>query len=264
MKILLYQQDIIWADPEANYRKVEAVLAAHPEGQLLVLPEMFTTGFVTDPDHMQLLSDAREGHRLQTAEDVEARLRQIAARHDCALAGSVAVEDTEGFHNRFYFVCPDGTIYAADKRHLFSYGGETRCYRPGRERVVAEYGGLRFLMIVCYDLRFPVWSRCVDDYDVLLCVANWPAVRQHSWNTLLQARAMENQCYVVGVNRVGEDHICPYNGGTMAVHPYGDPLTECPRKVESVISFEPDMEMLRGYRAKFPSLHDRDRFEIQI
>jgi predicted amidohydrolase len=254
MKILLYQQDIVWADPEANYRKVEALLETHPEGELLVLPEMFTTGFVTDPEHTPL----------ETAEAAEARLRDIAARHRCALAGSVAVEDAEGYHNRFYFVRPDGHIYRSDKRHLFSYGGETRYYRPGGERVVAEYGGLRFLMIVCYDLRFPVWSRCVDDYDVLLCVANWPAVRQHTWNVLLQARAAENQAYVIGVNRVGEDHICPYNGGTMAVHPYGEALVECPRKVESVVTFEPDAEMLRAYRAKFPALHDRDRFEIHI
>jgi predicted amidohydrolase len=264
MKILLYQQDIVWADPEANYRKVEAVLEAHPEGELLVLPEMFSTGFVTDPKHMQLLSASADGLQLEAAEAVESRLRAMAARHHCALAGSVAVQDAEGYHNRFYFVCPDGTLYAADKRHLFSYGGEDRYYRPGQERVVATYGGLRFLIIVCYDLRFPVWSRCVDDYDVLLCVANWPAVRQHSWNTLLQARAMENQCYVVGVNRVGEDHICPYNGGSMAVHPYGDPLVECPRKEESVVVFEPDMEMLNGYRTKFPALHDRDKFVIKV
>jgi predicted amidohydrolase len=253
MKILLYQQDIVWCDPEANYRKVESVLAAHPEGDLLVLPEMFTTGFVTDPTTTPL----------ESAERVETRLRQIAAQHHCALAGSVAVRDAAGAHNRFYFVRPDEQLYSADKRHLFSYGGEDRYYCPGSQRVIAEWLGVRFLIIVCYDLRFPVWSRCIDDYDVLLCVANWPAVRQHAWNTLLQARAMENQCYVIGVNRVGEDHICPYNGGSMAVHPYGDPLVECPRKLESVVTVEPDMEMLQCYRAKFPALHDRDRFIIE-
>lgn len=253
MKITLYQQDIVWLDPEANYRKIESVLESHPDSDLLVLPEMFTTGFLTQPHRGGMESD----------EEVRRRMLDLAQRHQCALAGSVAIEAEDGtYRNRFYFVRPDGGIDYADKRHLFSYGGEHLAYTPGDRRVVAEYMGVRFLLIVCYDLRFPVWARCLNDYDVMLCVANWPSVRQRSWEVLLQARAMENQCYMVGVNRVGVDKICDYAGGTTAVHFYGEPLETCPPQQEGCVTFEPDMEALCHFRDKFPVLADSDRFEI--
>lgn len=255
MKITLYQQDIVWLDPEANYRKVEALLASSPESDLLVLPEMFTTGFVTHPKPGSLESDA----------SVRERLSQLAARYDCALAGSVAIEDAPGiYRNRFYFVQPDGRIDYADKRHLFSFGGEHLVYKPGDRRVVVEYKGVRFLLLVCYDLRFPVWARCLDDYDVLLLVANWPDVRQYSWEILLKARAIENQCYAVGVNRVGKDQLCAYAGGSMALHFYGHPIAAATSGEEQSFSFEPELEPLRHFREKFPVMSDSDRFEIQL
>jgi len=308
MKIALYQQDIVWCAPEANYRKVATVLSGLSGCDLLVLPEMFTTGFVMEPDAvaMEFPSEKMEGRvmpevsltsgqgaeagemasrateriaeagvRNQTAdsrsrkviglensEAVEERLRGLSMRYHCALAGSVAVQECGRCFNRFYFMRPDGSFEYADKHHLFSYGGENVHYTPGRQRVVVDYLGIRFLILICYDLRFPVWSRCRNDYDILLCVANWPAVRQLSWNVLLRARAIENQCYAVGVNRVGEDHICPYAGGSMAVHPYGELLAECGTGQEGCAIFEPDMEMLQSYREKFPSLQDADCFRI--
>lgn len=307
MKIALYQQDIVWCDPEANYRKVETVLAGLSRCDLLVLPEMFTTGFVMEPDAVMMkpspfsarlspdecaasagsaemakcgteaaaevdpltaaevrVPDNGQGPHcgLETPPAVEERLRTLSERYHCALAGSVAVQDGGRCFNRFYFMRPDGSFEYADKHHLFSYGGENLCYTPGQRRVVVNYLGVRFLILICYDLRFPVWSRCRDDYDILLCAANWPAVRQLSWNVLLRARAIENQCYAVGVNRVGEDKICPYAGGSTAVHPYGELLAECGTDQEGCAVFEPDMEMLRGYREKFPSLQDADRFQI--
>lgn len=308
MKIALYQQDIVWCDPEANYRKVETVLAGLPGCDLLVLPEMFTTGFVMEPGVTEMepvafsrrqpssecvaLPGNQEGAKcgmeavaadgeaetiswdvvpesgqgphfgLETPPAVEERLRRLSERYHCALAGSVAVQEGGRCFNRFYFMRPDGSFEYADKHHLFSYGGENVHYTPGQRRVVVDYLGVRFLILICYDLRFPVWSRCLDDYDILLCAANWPAVRQFSWSVLLRARAIENQCYAVGVNRVGEDKICPYAGGSMAVHPYGELLAECNADKESCAVFEPDMEMLRSYREKFPSLQDADRFQI--
>lgn len=308
MKIALYQQDIVWCDPEANYRNVELVLTELSGCDLLVLPEMFTTGFVMEPDAVTMkIPDFTQGsHRdtcavwagngekgkygteretvkgdlamvpienvpdegqmakrgLEIPQMVEERLCSLSMRYGCALAGSVAVQDNGCYFNRFYFIRPDGSFEFADKHHLFSYGGETVHYTPGQRRVVVDYLGIRFLILICYDLRFPVWSRCQDDYDILLCVANWPAVRQLSWNVLLRARAIENQCYVVGVNRVGEDKICPYAGGSMAVHPYGEVLAECGIDKEGWAVFEPDMEMLRSYREKFPSLQDADSFRI--
>lgn len=254
MKISLFQQDIQWLDLQANYLKVESVLSAHPDTDLLVLPEMCTTGFVTSPQPGQL----------ESPEAVEQRLKALAARYNTALCGSFAVSEGSTNCNRAYFVSPEGNVWFADKHHLFAPGGEARDYKAGDRKCIVEWRGIRFLLLVCYDLRFPVWSRYAEgsEYDISLYVANWPLKRQLAWDTLLSARAIENQAFVIGVNRVGQDPVCQYSGGTRAIHPYGHILAECPDGVESVCSFEPDMEKLREYRQKFPSLKDSDRFVI--
>lgn len=255
MRITLYQQDIAWLDPAANYSKIESVLAGNPETDLLVLPEMCSTGFVTCPR----LND------IETVAEVEARLLVLAARYQTALCGSFAVTLPDGTNrNRCYFATPDGELHFADKHHLFSIGGEHMGYVPGTDRVVVEWQGVRFLLLVCYDLRFPVWSRLTEDlaYDILVCVANWPQQRRLAWDTLLPARAIENQAFVIGVNRVGKDNICPYDGGTRAIHPYGHILAQCPDGQESVCTFEPDMQKLGDFRRKFPSSRDADRFKL--
>ena len=254
MKITLFQQNITWLDPEDNYLKIESVLMSQPDTDLLVMPEMCSTGFVTNPQPGQI----------EKPEDVEKCLKRLAAKYNTALCGSFAVATSEGNRNRCYFVTPEGEVHFADKRHLFSPGGEAKGYQAGKEKCIVEWHGLRFLLLVCYDLRFCVWSRNTAEapYDVMICVANWPSQRQLAWNTLLPARAIENQVYVIGVNRVGQDEMCPYSGGTVAIHPYGHIVAQCTDNLEGVCSFEPDIEKLKDFRKKFPCQVDADRFVI--
>ena len=187
---------------------------------------------------------------------------KVAAERDCAIAGSVAVEENGTYYNRFYFVYPDGTIRSYDKKHLFSYGGEHLCFTAGKERVVVEFRGVRMLLQICYDLRFPVWTRNRGDYDMILYVASWPTSRVEAWNLLLRARAIENQCYVAGVNRVGTDPSCTYCGGTVLIDPYGKTVAECETGRECEVSGSVDMEQLEVYRKKFPVLGDADAFDL--
>ena len=157
----------------------------------------------------------------------------------------------------------NGSVTVYDKRHLFTYGGEQERFSAGHERVITEWRGWRFLLTVCYDLRFPIWLRNRDDYDAIICVANWPDKRRYHWDTLLRARAIENQCYVLGVNRVGEDPVCVYDGGTVLLDPYGNPVASCPDSTQCECSGELDMKMIQDYRAKFPVLEDADIFELK-
>lgn len=253
MKIVILQTDIYWANPKKNLECAEEMLKKYAEVDLFVLPEMFSTGFCTQPQGI--------------AEPVESEslvwMKRVAAERNCAIAGSVAIEDGGKFFNRFYFVHPDGLVQSYDKKHLFTYGGEHKQFTPGTERVIVSYKGVRFLMQICYDLRFPVWSRNRGDYDVALYVASWPVPRIEAWKALLRARAIENQCYVVAVNRVGEDPNCSYCGGSGVINPYGKTIAVCEDyKVcgaEAVI----DMDVLEDFRKKFPVLNDADDFCLQ-
>ena len=253
MKITLIQPDIVWGDPQANCAHLDSLLAGAEKADLYVLPEMFTTGFAT-------LKNA-------TVEHGEpciglAWMQRKAADLNAAVAGSIALEVGEKCANRFYFVRPDGSYEQYDKHHLFGYGGEGDRFLAGDRRVVVEYKGVRFLLAVCYDLRFPVWLRSRDDYDVLLLVASWPDVRRFAWDTLARARAIENACYVAAVNRVGEDPACQYNGGTAFIGPYGETLAQAVNGKEDVVYGEIDLERLSAYHAKFPVLSDADRFTL--
>ena len=248
MNVTLVQQDLVWADAPQNHERFEAALLAAPGSDLYVLPEMWNTGFVMQPAPV---AQSPDGPSLRW-------MHCMARQLDAALAGSIAVRLADGSYvNRLYFVTPDGVAAHYDKHHLFSYGGETRCYTPGRERVVASWRGVRFLLLVCYDLRFPLWSRCRDDYDAILYVASWPTRRELAWRTLLRARAIENQCYVVGVNRVGSDPVCDYFGGSAFVNPYGE-AQECPDGVPATLTGTIDLPFLRHFRDKFPVLAERD------
>lgn len=257
MRITLFQQNIDWLSPASNYAKIEAVLAAHPDTDLLVVPEMCSTGFVTNP----------QPGDVEPAAVVEERILSLSRRYATAICGSFAVSlGTPGDNrNRCYFVTPEGELHHYDKHHLFTIGGEARGYVPGQERPVVVWRGVRFLFVICYDLRFPVWARntAAAPYDIMICVANWPVQRRLAWDTLLAARAIENQTFVIGVNRVGEDTMCPYDGGTRAVHPYGHILAQCPDGEESVCTFEPDIEKLEDFRKKFPSFKDADPFVLR-
>lgn len=249
MKLTLIQTDIVWGNVQANLTQVEHLMREAEKSDLYVLPEMFSTGFATDPEGLA---------ETEPAESLSWMCR-MADELDAAVAGSVALKCTDGtFRNRFYFVKPGRQIEHYDKHHLFSYGHENEYYTSGENRVVVEFRGVRFLLMVCYDLRFPMWSRNREDYDCALYVASWPTSRIEVWNTLLKARALENQCYVVGVNRIGEDPACSYSGGTQLIDAYGRVRCACAENTAATVSAELDLEKLMSFRKKFPVLKDRD------
>ena len=238
--------------PCRNRFGAEAMMASAPGCDLYVLPEMFSTGFCTSP----------EGVAEPEPCDSLKWMKDSAEMFSAAIAGSVAVEENGRFFNRFYFVTPDGNAVHYDKRHLFTYGGEHLKFTAGKERKIVEYKGVRILLQVCYDLRFPVWSRNRGDYDMALYVASWPETRADAWRQLLKARAIENQCFVAGVNRIGTDPSNSYCGGTMLIDPYGKVIAECADGMESVAVAEISMEELAAFRQKFPVLDDADDFEL--
>lgn len=271
MKVAISQWNLLWADPEANVKKADQALAAVPEADLYVLPEMFSTGFCTEPEGIaegceplglneDLITSGTGPKGPKTLQWMLSR----AAQKNCALAGSFAIKEEGRFFNRFYFVCPDGKFASYDKRHLFTYGGEDKRFTSGKERVIVPWKGVRILLQVCYDLRFPVFCRNRGDYDMIIYVASWPSSRIEVWKTLLRARAIENQCFVVGVNRIGTDPSCEYCGGSAIIDAYGRTLAHCPDGEESTVAAELNMEALTEFRKKFPVLEDGDGFELAL
>lgn len=245
--------NLAWCNTQENLTRAAAFMRNHPGADVYVLPEMFTTGFSMEPHR---IAEPMEGPSL-------AWMRSMAAELDAAVVGSVAAVAPEGgYKNRMYFVTPDGKVTHYDKRHLFSYSGEDKHYEAGTERVIVEFRGVRFFLQVCYDLRFPVFGRNLDDYDVALYVANWPDKRRMAWDILLRARAIENQAVVIGVNRVGNDPMCHYDGGTVAIDFFGYVAASCEDNAEQVVTYEVKMDELRHYRDKFPSLADSDDFSL--
>lgn len=254
MRIALIQSDIVWGDELANRNHLDELLASAGKGaELYVLPEMFSTGFATSSD------DALEEEPSATLEWMKAK----AAELDAAMCGSIALRLSDGrCVNRMYFVYPDGRCIHYDKRHLFGYGGENRRFSAGSERVVVEFKGIRFLLAVCYDLRFPVWLRNQGDYDAMIIVASWPESRRFAWDTLVRARAIENQCFVLAVNRKGNDPNCTYNGGSALVGPKGETIAAAEDYKEQLLVAELDMQELEDFRSAFPVLEDRDQHTI--
>ena len=275
MKITILQRDIVWGDAETNRIRADEVINRLSPTDLIVLPEMFSTGFVTEPEG---IAESDDGDTLRWMID-------RADTSDCAVAGSVAVKSGERYANRFYFVKPGGDVTFCDKHHLFTYGGEDRRFTAGNEKTTVEWRGVRIRLLVCYDLRFPVWSRNVirtcepenprcsavgsplpptnPPYDLALYVASWPASRIDAWDILLRARAIENQCYVAGVNRVGTDPACAYCGGSAVVDAYGRITASCGRDIEAEAEAFIDQEALEAFRKKFPVLEDADRFATE-
>lgn len=253
MKLLLLQTDIVWKDPQANLEKAAGLIAAAPPADLIVLPEMFTTGYATDP----------EGAAEKDGAAALEWMKQAARTTGAAVAGSVAIEEEGRFYNRFFFVKPDGSHTFYNKRHLFSFAGEDKGYTRGAERVTVEWMGFRILLQVCYDLRFPVFARNRGDYDMIIYSASWPTVRIDVWNTLLKARAIENLCYVAGVNRVGRDPYTSYSGGTYMFDYKGRVMADAGQNRERAVFAEIDLESLHSFRRKFPALDDSDEFAIQ-
>ena len=252
MNIKLLQTDIAWQKPEANREHVENLIDSLSDStDLVVLPEMFTTGFCTSP----------KGAAEKADTDTLLWMQSIALGRNMALAGSVATEENGKYYNRFYFVKPDGSYVTYNKRHLFTFAGEHKEYTAGEERVVVEYHGFRILLQICYDVRFPVYSRNRGDYDMIIYVANWPTVRLDAWNTLVRARAIENVCYVAAVNRTGSDPYVQYSGGTVLYNFMGKTIAEAGAE-EGIVSGTIDMQDLIRFRSKFPALQDADQFKL--
>ncbi|WP_347157324.1 amidohydrolase [Pontibacter chitinilyticus] len=254
LRVTIVQTALHWQDAEANRRMFSAKLAAAaPATDLLVLPEMFTTGFSMNAPE---LAEEAEGATL-------AWMQQQAQQHQAVVTGSVIVQENGHYYNRLLWVRPDGSYEKYDKRHLFRMAREHHTYAPGRERLVVELKGWNICPLVCYDLRFPVWSRNAgSSYDLLLYVANWPKARNLAWRTLLQARAIENLAYVVGVNRVGTDgNGHPYSGDSAIIHPKGTTLLET-AEAEGIHTLLLHKQELDDFRAAFPAHLDADTFSL--
>jgi len=252
MHITILQHDIDWCQVDKNLAHLDTLTATLPKTDLLLLPEMFATGLNNAAID---IVDAQPR--------ILAWMQAKAKALDAAVVGSIATEDTGHCYNRLHFVCPDGSVTTYDKRHLFAYGGEAENYTAGHKRVIVEWRGVRFLLQVCYDLRYPLWARQRGDYDCILYSANFPISRDTAWRTLIRARAIENQCYVAACNRIGTDQQCEYYGRSAIIHPYGETIMDCPDKTEYAASAIIDLDFLRHYEAKFPVLADADSFELR-
>ena len=255
MKVALLQMDIAWDNPEENVQRAEALRALQPGADLYVLPEMWATGFATSP----------EGLAEQESQSVALEwMRQTARSYSCAVCGSLAVEveDEHGasYRNRQYFVTPDGISFY-DKHHLFTHGHEDEHYTSGQTHTIVNWQGFRFLLLTCYDLRFPVWARYgwAGEYDAIIYVANWPQSRMDAWNVLTHARAIENQSYVIAVNRVGCDASCSYTGGSMMIDPIGRTIAACKNEAEHSLLAILSLSDLQKARARFKVLQDEDK-----
>jgi len=257
LHISLIQTDLFWEDKFRNLEMLEKKIAATEAAtQIVVLPEMFTTGFTMQP---KLFAETMEGPTVEW-------MVEQAAMHKIILTGSVIIEEDNKFYNRLLWVLPNGQVAYYNKRHLFAFAGEDNEYTAGDKRLIAQVNGWKICLQICYDLRFPVWSRkqTPDEYDLLLYVANWPERRNRAWKTLLCARAIENQSYVVGVNRVGKDgHQINHSGDSMIVDPLGQVLYY-KADDEDIVYMELEKNVVLEARENFPFGKDADAFSIEL
>lgn len=268
LRVAALQSPLVWENPTANAEAIGRQINALEEScDLIVLPEMWATGFTMDPSaHACVLPMGWQDDEA-TWPTALAEMRKWAHERDAAVIGSLSCRDEVLGHpvNRCFFVPPSGQVECYDKRHLFTFAGEDAAYGQGEKRVIVEWQGWRILLQVCYDLRFPVFSRnrSEDLYDAAVYVANWPAARVSAWSSLLVARSIENQCYVVGVNRIGADGKgIEHSGGSALIDPYGRTQNELSADASGWIHGDWDRAELDRYRAKFPVLSDADSFEL--
>jgi omega-amidase len=256
MKISIIQPSTIWENKDANFSNLEQLLRNNFEvTDLVVLPEMFSTGFSLNASNL-----AEE-----TGGKTATWLHSMALKGKFAICGSFIVVSNSKYYNRFLFVNSEDNNFFYDKRHLFSIAGESNVFTQGNSRKIITYCGVRLFPIICYDLRFPVWCRNRGDYDVLICVASWPDVRREAWNSLLKARAIENQCYVIGVNRTGTDNEgFNYAGDSVIIDPLGKILVKVNDYEQGSGTAEISLSELQAFRERFPFLKDSDKFEINL
>ncbi|WP_379967607.1 amidohydrolase [Epilithonimonas sp. UC225_85] len=241
--------DIVWKNKEQNFRNIEQEFS-DTKADIFLLPEMFSTGFCMEAEEVA-------DRNMETL----TWMKSFAKSKNSAVAGSASVEEDGKFFNRFYFVFPDGSFEYYNKRHLFSYSGEDKIYTAGTERKIIEYKGFKILLQVCFDLRFPVFSRNQDDYDAVLYVANWPKSRVEAWKSLLKARSIENQAFLFGLNRIGTDgYNLEYEESSLVYFPDGQEISD---RKNNIIYSEWNLEELKEFRSKFPFLTERDGFELK-
>jgi predicted amidohydrolase len=263
LAITIIQTNLHWENKEANLRMLEDKLRnlAQPT-EIVLLPEMFSTGFSMKP---AVLAEHMNGQTVNW-------MKEMAGKHRIVIGGSLIIKEEGKFYNRFIWMLPNGQYGIYDKRHRFAFAGEDQFYTAGTKRTIAQVKGWKINLQVCYDLRFPVWARQqlkqneagekIPEYDVLIYVANWPERRSHAWKTLLCARAIENQCYVIGVNRVGKDgNEIYHSGNSMVIDPLGEVLYHMADE-EDIFTITLQREHVESIRAKFPFWKDGDEFRI--
>ena len=254
LQIAIIQKDLVWENATENKAQLAVLLEEIQNVDIIILPEMFTTGFSMTPKPF--------------AEDMLGEtvgwMQQKAAYFDAAIVGSIIIKEADRYYNRMLFVHPNGNVEHYDKRHTFTLAGEHKEYSPGKSKRIVTYKDWKICPLICYDLRFPVWSRNTEDYDLIIYAANWPKPRINAWNTLLKARAIENMSYCIGVNRVGVDaNGYEYSGNSMAIDYLGNELTEVEENTEKIIYATLSKNELIDIRAKLPFLADKDKFIIQ-
>jgi omega-amidase len=255
LKITIFQYDIAWLDINQNLSKIEQLCKdMEVSTDIIFLPEMFATGFTVSPNELHC----------ELQEKVLSKLIELSNNYKCAITGSHPFCENGIYYNRLVFVTPDGNIQSYDKRHLFSIGEENQKYKAGNNRIVFSYKDWRLMPQICYDLRFPVWSRNDLNYDILYYSANWPSVRNYAWEILLKARAIENQSYVIGANRIGKDgRKINYIGNSQAISMNGE-IIEQAGKYEKIMNVSLNKELLNRFRQSFPVLNDRDSFTLEV
>lgn len=256
LKVTMIQCPLFWEEPERNRAMFSEKLASISEDtDLVVLPEMFPTGFSMNA---ALLAEENDGMSLQW-------MQAEAQKHNTSITGSVIIKEASNFYNRMFFVFPDGSYQAYDKRHTFTYAKENETYTDGEERILVEYKGWRIRPLICYDLRFPVWARNDDNYDVIIYIASWPKVRMLSWDTLLRARAIENMAYCIGVNRTGIDgNNHEYVGHSAIYDTVGEQISTLDFEKGFIETVVLTKEHIQEKRNRFHFLQDRDSFKIII
>lgn len=254
LKTSLIQTTLQWEDIEANLANFsQKISSINEETDLILLPEMFSTGFSMHPEN---IAEKPEGPTLKWMQDQ-------AQKKNAAISGSWIIQESGNYYNRLYFVFPDGEYKTYDKRHLFRFSGEQNKYSAGRNKLIVEYKGWKICPLICYDLRFPVWARNVEQYDLLFYGANWPASRVLAWDTLLAARSIENLCYTIGINRIGKDpNDNEYNGHSAAYNALGEKISTSKWEQDFVQTIELSKSHIKETRKQFQFLNDRDNFMI--
>lgn len=255
LNVAILQSDLVWHNPEQNRLNFESKIKSLTNNvDLIVLPEMFTSGFTMSA---ATVAETMDGATIKW-------MLNLAKSKQAAIVGSLVITQNDKFYNRLVFVHPDQTLEHYNKRHTFTLAGEDKVYTKGQQQLIVNYKGFKIKPLVCYDLRFPVWARLQDDYDVLLYVANWPEKRIKAWDTLLQARAIENMSYCIGVNRVGLDaNNYNYPGHSAAYTALGDLLTNLPNNKEGVQQIVLTKSHITVTRDKLKFLDDKDTFSLK-